>query len=372
MPRPRAARLAFSAGWMPICCGLLAAAAHAGPPLLDQSVGRSDGGVELATRLAGLERAGLGVPVLDRRVDPHLPMAPAPAGSLGDALAASFGANRVGASELSGALYVGPTPAARDLRTLAEIGRKQVTRLDAGSRSEMRRIDSLSWPRLTEPRGLIESLLDGHGLRLQNPETLPLDVWDQGRLPPMTLSDRLTLLLIGFDLVWQASDAPRAIRLAPAPRSPSISKRYNLPKRVAWDERAFQDAFPSAVVQRRGNRVELTARVEAHERLATELRGEVEDDTPPSGGEQRLTLTVRQQPAAAVLQKLTETFSLSVRYEPSVSDAARTALTRRVDLSVSQATLAELLDELGMQVGYSLSLRGKEILIGPASAGAVD
>ncbi|TWT73615.1 hypothetical protein Pla123a_39530 [Posidoniimonas polymericola] len=344
-----------------VSLSLLAAFAHAAPSPLDRRVSALPGGVELRDRADSLALAGWGQVLLDRRVDPHWLLAGAGPGRLGDSLNATLAAHGGAVSDLGGVLYIGPADSAANLRTLAAMAEGRLSRLDAGSRAAMRRVDSLSWPRLTEPRELIESLLAGHGLRITNPDRLPHDVWPAGRLPAMSLSDRLTLLLVGFDLTWAPAGERGAIELAPAPPQPTLTKSYRIASRANWSAEDFRAAFPDARVERRGSSLELTGRVEAHDHLQTVLRGgrKAADSPGPrseSPGEQRLTLSVRSQPARAVLEKVAGALSFRIDYDPAHSAEVLGALAKRIDVSVSQATPGELLEQIAAQSGVAIKV----------------
>lgn len=348
-----------------ILLSLLAPASSAAPALLDQQVGALPAGVELRDRLASLQQAGLGDLLLDRRVDPHTELGGSQPGALGDALRTPLAAHGLGVTEVGGLLYVGPAEEVANLRTQAALAQQRLSKFDAASRAAMRRVDSLSWPRLTEPRELIESLLAGHGLRLANPDRLPHDVWPAGRLPAMPLSDRLTLLLAGFDLAWAPTSERGVVQLVPAERRPTLTKSYRVRGRGRWAPEAFQAAFPAAEVEQRGATLELTGRVEAHEGLAAMLRGD--RPAPPRSespaGEQRLTLAVRSQPARAVLEKIATALKLSLEYDESQRRKLLESLDQRIDLSVSQATPAELLAEIARQAGVSIKLEGSAVRV---------
>ncbi|MCA9641238.1 MAG: hypothetical protein KC492_11110, partial [Myxococcales bacterium] len=274
-------------------------------------------------------------------------------------------------SQLGEVLYVGPLKTSEGLRTLAEVNRQAADSLPPPSRRAMRRVDSLEWPRLTEPRKLVVSLVEAHGLKLKNPEAIPHDVWDSGRLPAISLSDRLTLLLVGFDLTFQPVDSTGELELAPAPRPPRIQKSYRASGPVDLSE--FSRRFPGCKTTPRGQVFTLAGTVEAHEALAALIGGSPpaaqrrQNRQPPTGGrrrpsEQRITLTVKQQPALAVLRRIAEGLQLSLQF--GAEEAMLTARLRSpVELSVREATLEQVLGDLGRQAGVELTVVGQTIRV---------
>ncbi len=249
-------------------------------------------------------------------MDPSTRLNLSASGPLGELLEQALAPHGYGAAELDGVVYVGPEQSSRQLGDLAELDRRQLAKLSPTARGAMRRVDALAWPRLTEPRAMIVSLMEGHGLSIANPDALPHDVWDAGKLPGMTLSGRLTLLLIGFDQTWRVQDAAGVLEIVPIPadlsshKSPRVARRRDQPKGAA------------------------------------------------SGGpgQQRLTLAVKQQPARAVLERLAGALGWELAFAEGHEPAASERLDKRIELSVQQASVQEVLDAIGQQTGLVLHL----------------
>jgi hypothetical protein len=181
----------------------------------------------------------------------------------------------------------------------------------------MRRVDALTWAKLTEPRAMIVSLAQGHGLSIANPDALPHDIWDAGKLPGMTLSDRLTLLLFGFDQTWRVQDPAGVLEVIPIPTDLAVGKGT-----------------------RRANR-----------------RGQPQAPAAIGGlGQQRITLTLKDHPARALIERLAGVFEWELTFAEGQQPAARVLLEKRIDLSVQQATVQEVLDAIGHQTRLNLQL----------------
>ena len=59
---------------------------------------------------------------------------------------------------------------------------------------------------------------------------VPADLWARADLPPLTLSERLTLLLAQFDLTYELSADGTSIRLVPLPENPQPPRRVESAK----------------------------------------------------------------------------------------------------------------------------------------------
>lgn len=366
-PRPVEARR----GLLTLALMVAQACCWAGDAVLDRRVDATWQNVALKKRLASFEALGWSATFLDRRVDPSTPLNADQSGALGDVLSGALQDHAYGVSQLDGLLYVGPLHACRELRTLAELNRRGAQALPAAQRQALRRVDSLEWPRLTEPRMLIESLVKAHGLKLANPSVIPHDVWDAGHLPAMTLSDRLTLLLIGFDLTFQPTGADEQLQLLQPPRPIRIQKSYRANRPV--DLTAFAQQFPDCETAQRGRAYSVAGTVEAHDAFAALVSGEraafdKSSERPSSAGDakrladQRLTLTVKGKPAVAVLEHLARSLELELSLDAGEERLQRQIQTR-VELSVREATLQEVLGKIATQSGLEITVEGTTVQV---------
>jgi len=75
----------------------------------------------------------------------------------------------------------------------------------------------MSWDDLAEPRQLLERLAAEAGQQLLGLEKVPHDLWAAADLPPMPLTDRVTLLANQFDLTFSIAPDGRSLQLVPVP-----------------------------------------------------------------------------------------------------------------------------------------------------------
>ncbi|MCI0335243.1 MAG: hypothetical protein L0228_18695, partial [Planctomycetes bacterium] len=201
-----------------------------------------------------------------------------------------------------------------------------VKRLAGNRRAPLEQRGELSWPRLTEPRGLVTSLVEQHGWRIENATRIPHDLWPAGSLPELTLAEQLTVLLIGFDLMFEIDARERVVEIVPI-------------------EGPLTDAKPQA---------EVPPSV-ARPRPAQS----------PRETKQVYTLRVREQPVRAVLRELTQRLKWPIEVDEASIRAAGLSLDERVSFAVEDVEQEELLDALLRPAGLDFRREGELLRIVP-------
>ncbi len=283
--------------------------------------------VPLRDAVARLNRLFDETVFVDRRVDPNLRVnLDIDASSAEEVLIPIGVAQGLGVNRLGRLTYLGPPAAAEQLRAAAAARVADVSRLPASERSAFRRRRRLTWPRLTDPRGLITSLVEQQGWRIEHPERIPHDLWAAGSLPEIALSEQIAVLLIGFDLTFVVRARERAIAIVPLQEAPGIAK-------------------PQA--EGRAN----VARSQSV-RSSRETR-------------QVYTLRVNEQPVGAVLRELTRRLNWPIDIDEEPIRAAGRSLDARVSFAVENVEQDELLEALLQPVGLDFRREGERILIIP-------
>ena len=297
-------------------------------PLSSQPVSVHWSGVPLRQamdRLAASQQFGFW---LDRRVDPSLPIdleaTREPLGALVERLAAS---RQLGAVIHERVVYIGPPAAVAALPKLFEYQRRQAMRLPEVSRKKLTAKNALKFPMLTEPRNLLENMIDAAGFEPENLDTLPHDLWDAVDLPPLPLTDRLTLVLIGFDLSFETDAASRSFILKPLRTVP------------------YQ-------------RIDLTA--------ATEPAVGAENDTPVKEvplSRRRFTLTIRDQEAGPLLKTLGERLGVEVQVDEESLGKKGVDLNKRISVEVKKVNAAGLFRAVTQPIGAAFKIQGDRVTI---------
>jgi hypothetical protein len=299
---------------------------------------------------------------LDRRIDPNrkltLSAADEPLRTLLLRVAEQVEA---GVSLVGSVVYVGPKSTASKLLALAALRRQEAGKLPADLRIRLSKSEVWSWNDLAEPRQLLVDLAERGGVRVANPELIPHDLWPAVNWPAMPWTERMTLLLAGFDLTYETAGAG-VIRLIPLPKEVVFEKTYT-PRgdadRVAADLRR---TVPAAKIVIEGRTLRVSGAAEDHERIDRLLRGESVTTTKVTPGQKRYTLTVENKPAGAVLKTLATQLGKELKYDPALAERLQTA----VSLQVKEVPLEELLDKTLGPLGLAYRVSEKAMEVVPA------
>ena len=198
-------------------------------------------------RLAREKRTAM---LLDRRVDPEQKIdaqfSDVPLRAALQQIAESRG---LGISILGSVVYVGPAEAASRLRTLAALRADDARRLPSAAARKFQQAKPMRWDDLAEPRGCSAALAEENGLELAGLDLVPHDLWAAADLPPLSLTDRLTLLAVQFDLTFAVQSDGTGLRLVPLPRRVAIARKLSGRPRSGGD-----GASPDSLGAASGNR----------------------------------------------------------------------------------------------------------------------
>lgn len=285
---------------------------------------------------------------LDRRVDPdHEIELLVTDATLQEAL------QRIG-SEIGGGVcfvgsvaYLGSKPVTEKLATLAAIRRDEVKQLPTAARTRFATSAAWTWEELATPRELLSQLAQLAEAKVINSEQIPHDLWPAGDLPAMPLTDRMTLLLAGFDMTFELARDGSAIRLVPMPTQASIERSYSPKGALNAAATTIAAAFPGVGIKKDGARLAITGTFEEHEVIDRLIRGERIRRVETTPGIKRFDLRVENQPIGAIIKAVAEREGLQLQMD--VSSQAK--LQQRISLDVKQLTLDELLDRALMSTG---------------------
>lgn len=158
--------------------------------------------------------------LLDRRIDPdrkiEFSLDDLPLSDGFQQIASRLG---VGTTLLGAVAYFGPVATAGRLPAVAALRRQDVEKLPPASRARWTQPHPWKWDDLAAPRDLSTALAQEAGVTVRNPELVPADLWAHADLPPLTLPERLTLLLAQFDLTYELSADGKSLRLIPIPEN---------------------------------------------------------------------------------------------------------------------------------------------------------
>jgi hypothetical protein len=276
-------------------------------------------------------------------------------------------------SVLGPVVYLGPQTTVERLRTLAELRRLEVLELPRGRQRAFVNARPWHWNDLTTPRELIAGLTEETGVAIRGHERVPHDLWPAADLPPLALSDRLTLLGSMFDLTFRIAPDGRSVELIPVEPAVVLERSYSLAQSRRGLTKQLASVVPEAAIRVENGQLIVRGRLEDHELVADLLQGKsvrrVERRRAGApAGEKVFTLTVKQQRVGPFIRQLCKQLGLDARFDQAALDAAGVSLDTVVSFRVQQATLDELLRAALEPAGMTFSRQGRAVEIGPTPA----
>ncbi|HVA48959.1 MAG TPA: hypothetical protein VNH11_21510 [Pirellulales bacterium] len=338
-----------------------------GPELLrqrQQPVTITWDGVAMRDGLADLSKAEQVAMLLDRRIDPGRPIDLSamrePLDKLLVQIARQAEAEVIWLGPLA---YVGPHDATARLRTLSALRAADVLALPKEKRTIFQRQAPMSWAMLAEPRKLVADLAAEAGVAIGPLERIDHDLWPAADLPPLSWTDRLTLLANEFDLTFEFA-GDRQVRLTPV-RSPVVIERVYASGSGA--ERAaarWRKLAPQAQVEVDSGKIVVRGRLEDHELLVAK---KPPPSSAPAAGVEVYTMKIERQPLSAILDKLRQQLSIDIRADDDALEKAKLSIDRPVSFKVERASLDELLRAALHAADLDFVRKGKAYLVVPIS-----
>jgi hypothetical protein len=313
----------------------------------------------------------------DRRIDLNVPITLTVADQpLSDVFAAIGQQAGAAAVPFAGVIYIGPQQTADELATLAALARQPLAKAPAAARTMWLKSQAWSFPRLSEPRQLLNELAAAADAKVQNEEQVPHDLWPARELPALATIDRAVLLLAGFDLTCRVSEEGSQLEVTPITRPVAIAQEYRVPNSRSAAFNAAVAELGDATSMGEGSHPTITARVEEHERLKAALTGRptgavaaaaaMRTASERSAGsaleDRRFTLTIENKPLAPVLNQLAAQLNLQLEWDAAIPDSAagRNVL---VSCQVEKADLDGLLQALLKPAGLTCERQESRISI---------
>jgi hypothetical protein len=366
-------RLTWTAcAWFAACVGLFADEPvkwKTGPALRQQlAVAMSVTWVERELRdaLAGVsEQLDIAV-FLDRRIDPGQPINLSLRKPAEEVLRQLAAAGHAEWRAVGPVIYVGPAQTAAKLPTLAALRRQEAERLGGEARSRLLKAQAWQWQRLAEPRRLLDELARQAGVTVSGAEQVPHDLWPAVSLPPLAWTDRLSLLVAGFDLTFEIADQGKTVRLVPIPASVVLEKSYR-PRGAAGAVAAqLRLALSDAEVRVEQGQIVVAGLQEDHEKVELLLAGQSARTTKTikkGPEEKRYSMTAgKNDPAGAVVRTIATQLGKELKYDAAVLEK----LKQNVPLSVKEVTLDELLTTVLKPLSLTYKLTDEALEIVPA------
>lgn len=240
--------------------------------------------------------------------------------------------------QVGAVVYIGPRAEIAGLASVAQHRAREARALTAHRSATLLSARPWQWKMLAEPRSLVDELAREADVTVEAIDQLPHDLWPAVDLPPLTWTDRLTIVLAGLGWTFQFEEQGRAIRLVPLV-PPSVLTRTYPPVLPQLNLESLTRQFPEARFAQSSEGVSMTGSAEDHARL----RELLDRSTKKARWRGRATtvhsLRVNEQPVGAILKTLEQKLQLQLEY----TAGARERLPIRVSLDVSNVTLETLL-----------------------------
>ncbi len=278
-------------------------------------------------------------------------------------------------------VYLGPADAAEEIMALRE---KLHARLKKGKK-KLRKVwlqESVwTWPRLSEPRKLLQKLFSGTPIKLQGVDQIPYDLWKARQLPRMTRIDRATLLLIGFDLTLQPELNRTDCQVVPIEHPVLLTRRYPISASQMPAVARLQRNYPDLNIELMGSKLrpsvlQVTGTWNAQQNFRQAIAGQAPggrmQERHPQGSEGRAgdqqvySLEIREQTLQKVLKQLASQLSVELTWDEQQLASAGYSLDVRISCKVQSASLEQLLEAILNPVSLQFQRVGKQIRIVPA------
>lgn len=304
---------------------------------------------------------------LDRRIDPQRETEARyndlPIRTVLENLAELHG---LGIAILEDAVYIGPQQSADELLTMQQLLRDAVDKVPSAQRRLWLAKRPAQWHRLSEPRDILENTFKEFPIQLTGAELVSHDLWQARELSPLTLVDRVALILIGFDLTYKISPAGNSCKIVPIERPVVISREYSASPN---DLAKLQQALPDLPVKKRGRNISVETSWRQHLQVQ-ELLGlrslPPKRPAKPSAGpasERRFTLKLQNQPADKVVAQLAQQLKLQVVWDEDSLAAANVNRDASVSCDVKNVDLDQLLQSVLVPAGLEHTRTGNRLQI---------
>lgn len=284
-------------------------------------------------------------------------------------------------SQVENVLYIGPRDFTRKLQTLTAI---QNEKIPEKAKKIWEKKSPLSWEELARPREILGKIASANQIKIENLKNVPHDLWPRNKLPEMTLTGQITLILGQFGLTYDfdPQDASGKTILVKPLNLSEITLRKKYPRKMVPmpSEQlmaAVKERFPEAKIREAGDALEVEAPVEVHEFLKTRKP----TSGPPNVGNfvERPAASVNSQANAGVSLNQNQRFTMEIRgpfftvldgmrskgldiqYDAESLRAAGVEPLTPIYINVKEVSAAVLFRDVAKQGGCEVEIRGNTV-----------
>lgn len=263
--------------------------------------------------------------------------------------------------------YFAPAPAANRVRTILALRKRELAKLPQKLQIDWQSLRPSNWEDLAEPRELLTALADEVGVTIEGLERIPHDLWAGSRLPPMSMPERLTLILNQFDLTYELADGGKIIRLVPAEDRPRIDESYPAGEnsKALTEQLSKIKALESAEIRAADGKILVSGTAENHDIVRQLLAGGTAKKITVQEGDKRYTLRV-ELPVGKALQQLGKQMGIEIQIDRAAIENAGISLDHKVKIDVKEATFDELFRAVLEPAGLTFDYNGSVLTVKPA------
>lgn len=184
-------------------------------------------------------------------------------------------------------------------------------------------------------------------------------------LPALTWTERLTLLLIQFNLTFDLSPGGDSIQLVDVPENVVATRQYPVSALGAEKVEVLARQFPETALRQQGDQIVAEGSVEALEALfagTTTRRTKTKTTTP---GRQVYKLST-EQPLAALVEELGKRLDLDFQFDREAISRRGISLDQTVSVKVENVSLEELIEAVLAPAGLVGNRPGRTVRVVPA------
>ncbi len=278
-------------------------------------------------------------------------------------------------SQVGNVLYVGPAEYTRKLQTLLTL---QEEKIPAKAKKAWEKKTPLSWAELAEPRDILQKIAKNYSVKITNLKTVPHDLWPETRLPELTLTEQLTLILGQFGLTYDFSSedaSGKTVEIRPLKLSEiAIRRVYAKSREPLLTE--VKKKFPETEVAEESGKLSVLGAVEVHRFLqagdpktvALNVGGFPKDlaSEKAQAALENVTFTAKFQGAfLALMEQFCEKNQLTLVADRDALTAAGVNPDIQIRMEVEKLRLEELLRELAKIAKCDVEIDGNRIRVFP-------
>ncbi len=189
-------------------------------------------------------------------------------------------------------------------------------------------------------------------------------------MPAIPLVDRLTLIVVQFDLTFQIAADGRGVTLVALPDDAAIVRSYPAGKRPQDLAARWAKLAPDARFKILGEKIFVKASVEDHQRIVESQRPvrrlPSRTSKGKTEGEKRYTVAAAKGPLGKLVAELAARFELELQIDEEALRQAGISLQQQVSFSAKDATMDGLFEAVLKPAGCTFHRGGKPLAVRPA------